>query len=236
MAEVNLAAKERKDLGKQEVKRLRKRGIIPAVVYGRNIESKPIEINRDDFIKVLHTSAGENVIVKLDILKDTREGSAKKENVNAIIKEIQHEPVTEDVLHVDFAKVSLTEDIVVKVPIKTKGESIGVTRDKGILEVLLWEFEIKCLPTNIPEEIDVHIDNLEIGDTVHVRDINFPEGVKCLNDPEQTVISIAPPREIEEEEIEEEEIIEEPEVIREKEKKEEEEETRETEEEEKATE
>lgn len=220
--EVNLSAKHRVLLGKQNVKHLRSQGEIPAIVYGKKIKNIPIQVKHEDLIKVLHTSAGENVIVNLNVFKeDSKEKKQKAKKLNVLMKEIQQDPITRDILHVDFSEVSLTENIIVKVPAKIIGDPIGVTRDGGILDVTLWEFEIECLPMNIPEEIRVNVKDLEIGDTLHIRDIDFPEGIKALDDLDRTVISIAAPKEeVEEEQTEEE--IEEPEVIREKEQEEEE--------------
>jgi len=222
MEEAYLSVQKRQLTGKQKVKHLRKKGQIPAVVYGKKVKSIPLQMKQEDLMNVLHTSAGENVIIKLDITDGEEEDKMKKKSkkeVNVIIKEIQHHPLTMDILHVDFAQVSLTEKIIVRVPIKTKGDPIGVTRDSGILEIPLWEVEVECLPTDIPEDIAIQIENLEIGDTLHIRDITSPEGVKILEDPERTVISLVAPREVEEEEEVEEE-VEELEVIREKEKEE----------------
>lgn len=230
MPEVYLTAEERDLVGKQKVKKVREAGDVPAVVYGKDIDSKSIQVNHEDLIEILHTSAGENVIVKLDIKRqDEEEGKSSNQTnhtVTALIKEIQQDPITKDILHVDFSKVSLTEKIVVKVPINTKGDPVGVMEDNGVLEVPMWELEVKCLPMDIPEEITIDIKEMEIGDTLHVKDIEPPTGVEVLENPERTMVSVAPPREIEEEEEEEEEIaveeeVEEPEVIREKEKEEE---------------
>jgi len=219
MTEVNLDAQVRSLTGKQNVKKLKQKGQIPAVVYGKKMKSKIIQVNKDELVKVLHTSAGENVIAKLNIIDAEGEKKPKK-TVNVIIKEIQQHPVTTDIIHVDFSEISLTEKITVKVPIKTKGDPVGVTRDNGVIEVPLWEMEVECLPNDIPEEIGIHVEELEIGSSIHIKDITSPEGVKILEDPEQTVILIAAPKEEIEEEPTEgeegEEGIQEPEVIREK--------------------
>lgn len=220
MAQVYLEAEERDLIGKQQVKHLRQEGKVPAIVYGKDIENKPIQVEHENLIKVLHTSAGENVIIELDIKGEEKKKS--KGTLNVILKEIQQHPITTDIIHVDFSKISLTEKIEVKVYIKIKGESVGVTKDNGILEVPLRELNIRCLPTDIPEEIDVQVGDLEIGDTIHVRDITPPEGVEILDDPERTIVSIAAPKSEEELEGEEEEFetVEEPEVIGEKEREE----------------
>lgn len=220
MSEIYLKAKKRNLTGKQQVKHLREKGIVPGVVYGGKIKNKSVQVSHEDLIKILHTSAGENAIIKLDIIKSDDKSESSKNTANVILKEIQQHPITTDIMHVDFAEISLTEKIEVKVRIKIKGESIGVVKDNGILEVPLRELNIECLPTDIPEEIAVDIEDLKIGDTLHVEDIIPPEGVNILDEPERAVVLVAAPREEEEEEVEEEQIVEEPEVIGEKEREE----------------
>ena len=218
MEQIQVEAKPRQETGKEAAKRLRSKGLIPAVVYNKGKSSIPLAISEIDLISALHTSAGENVIIDLNIKKDK-----KHEKKMVIIKDIQHHPIKGNILHVDFSQISLTQNITVKVPIDIKGEAIGVKRDSGILEHILWEVEVECLPTKIPEKIEVRVDDLEIGDIIHVKDLKVEEGVRVLNEPEETVVVIEPPRKIEEEKPEEEELIEEekePEVISEKEREE----------------
>ena len=132
-----------------------------------------------------------------------------------LIKGIQLDPVKDEVIHVDFNEISLTEKIKVKVPIVDKGEAIGVKRDEGVLEHILWEVEVECLPTQIPQKLEVDVTKLEIGQDIFVKDIPVPEGVKILADPESIAVSVKPPKE---EIILEEpaEGLAEPEMIREK--------------------
>jgi large subunit ribosomal protein L25 len=140
-----------------------------------------------------------------------------------IIKEIQHHPIRDQILHVDFQEISLTEKLTVEVPIATKGEAEGVVKEEGVLEHVLWEVKVECLPTDIPEKIELEVTNMKIGDSVLVKDLQVPPGVKILDDAEQTVISVTPPYvEKPAEEVAAEEITE-PELIREKKEKEEEE-------------
>lgn len=215
--EVELLAKERNLFGSQSVKHLRHQGEIPAVLYGKKMKNMHIQVKNENLVKILHTSAGENAIIKLNIEKDSSSGEQKKNKmVNVLIKEIQYDPITMAILHIDFSKVSLTEKIVVKVPVKIKGEPVGVIKNSGILDVALWEFEIECLPTDIPEDIAVEVESLDIGDTLHIRDINFPSGIKILEDEDKTVASVIAPKEEKEPEESEETQTEEPEVIREK--------------------
>jgi len=218
MEQIEIEAKPRQKTGKEAAKRLRNEGLIPVIVYNKGKRSIPLAVSGVDLISALHTSAGGNVIINLNIKKDK-----KLQKKTVIIKDIQHHPIKGDILHVDFEQISLTQNITVKVPIDIKGEAIGVKRDGGILEHILWEVEVECLPTKIPEKIEVRVDSLEIGDIVHVKDLKVEEGIKILNDPEEPVVVIEPPRKMEEEKPEEEELIEEekePEVISEKEKEE----------------
>lgn len=211
MEQVKLEAKLRKDLGKEAVKRLRREGLIPAVVYRKGEKSAPLVLNREALDKVLHTAAGENVIINLNIGSDE-----KSKERTCIIKEIQHDSVTGDILHADFNQISLTETIKVNVPIATKGEAIGVKQDGGVLEHVLWEVQVECLPTQIPEKLEVDVTNLKIGDVLFVKDIVAPKEVKILNDPELRVIAVEKPVEIKVEEVKPEEVITEPEVIKQK--------------------
>lgn len=214
MEKINLKAKLRDELGKEAVKKLRAQGLIPAVVYkGKN--SLNIKVPSKDFLEVIHTKAGENVVVNLQI-------ESKKPSRTAIIKETQYHPVRGDILHVDFNEISLTEVLTVKVPIAVKGEAQGI-KEGGVLEHALWEIEVECLPTQIPENVPVDVSPLKIGDSILVKDLHLPGGVKVLSDPETTVVSLAVPRVEEEEVAKPEEEAVEPEVIMEKKPEEEEE-------------
>ena len=213
MEKVLLDAELREELGKGKVKALRRLGFIPAIVYKHGDKAISLKLPKKDFIKTLHTKAGENVLITLQISKDkvTKKTSSK----TVLIKDIQLDPVKDEVIHVDFNEISLTEKIKVKVPIADKGEAIGVKRDEGILEHILWEVEVECLPTQIPDRLEADVTNLEIGQDIFVKDIPVPEGAKILADPESRVVSVKPPKE---EIVVEEpaEGLEEPEMIREK--------------------
>jgi len=211
---LNFEPRSKEEIGKQGVKRVRSAGFIPAIVYGAGKKPQAIKLDRKELHKIdIHH---ENVVVNL--LSEGRKQIA-------LIKEVQRHPVNNEVLHIDFEYISLREKIRLKVPVVARGESPGV-KAGGILEHLLWEVEIECFPTNVPEQIDVDVSDLNIGDLVYVKDLRAPEGVKIVEEPEQIVLSIEPPKEEEVEVKEEgEKEKEEPEVIRKgKEEKEEEEE------------
>jgi large subunit ribosomal protein L25 len=139
-----------------------------------------------------------------------------------LIKEIQREPIRGLILHVDFNEISLTETLKVNVPLAAHGEAIGVKADGGTLEHVMWELQVECLPTNIPEKISVEVTNLKIGDAIYVKDIKIPEGVKVLTDPELIAMIVKPPKvEVPKEEVPGEGAAE-PELIRKKKETEEE--------------
>jgi len=218
MERQKLKVEIREEKGKEKVKKLRLTGDVPGVVYKKGATTMNVKVNQRELFKVLHTRAGENVLLDLEI---TDNGKSKKKTV--IIKEIQHHPIKDQILHVDFNEILLTEAIKVNIPIIGKGEPEGVVKDGGTLEYVLREAEIECLPTQIPEGIEVHVETLKIGDSIYIKDLVVPSGIKILNDPELVVMSVEPPYEEKPAEEEGAEAITEPELIR-KEKKEGEEE------------
>jgi len=215
MENVILNAVLRKELGKEAIKKLRSQGIIPGIVYKKGKESQTIKINGKELFKTLHTAAGGNVIITLKIAQEKDSKAVKDKTV--IVKETQYDPVKGDAIHIDFHEISLTEKITVDVPIEPKGEAAGVKSDGGILDQPLKELHIECLPTQIPQKIEVQVEALKIGDGIRVKELVIPEGVKVLNDPDLTVVSVVPPKvEKPPEEAAAAEEITEPEVIREK--------------------
>jgi large subunit ribosomal protein L25 len=158
---------------------------------------------------------GQSVVFHLNIL----EGETKLRDYPVILKDEHHDPVKDDLLHIDFQRISLDEEIEVNVPLETVGDPLGVKKG-GSLDHTMWELDVVCLPTNIPGKIKVDVSHLEIGDVVHVKEIVLPQGVKTNHDPEAIVASVVPPMK---EEITTAETAQgvEPEVIKDKAKKEE---------------
>lgn len=218
MEQVNLTAQIREAKGKGRIRHLRREKWIPAVMYKSGEKTALLQFRDRDFQKILQTSLGGNVIISLKIDGSSAAAGKKtraQEVKTVIIKEIQEDPLKNEVLHVDFQQISLTEQITVNVPVSVIGESIGVKQEGGILEHLLWEIQVECLPVDIPEKIEVDISQLGIGQSIYIRDLKLPEKVKVLNNPEQIVLSVAMPMEEKVEEKVEEEILE-PEVIKQK--------------------
>jgi len=208
MEKVILNAEMREEKGKALVKKIRTQGLVPAVCYKEGKESVNLKIKSTDLYHVLHTKAGENVLITLSV------GGAKagKERL-VIIKEVQTEPLRGQVIHIDFNEVSLTKKIKVKVPVVTKGEAKEVLSASGVIEHTIWEVEVECLPMSIPEKLFVDIDGMKIGDTKLVKDLLGAEDVKVLTDPELVIISAKPPAKEEVKEVLPGEEAAEPEVI-----------------------
>lgn len=217
MREIMLKAKARDKFGKEHVKKLRRKGVIPAVVYGAEISPLPLEVEAKSFHALLRSGLGENVIITLNI-DDPKNGDKK-----VLIREIQRDPVLGNILHIDFQQISLTKKLTINVPVHLVGAPLGVQQDGGILQHVLRELEVECLPTDIPEKIEVDVSNLKIGDSIHVGDIKL-EGAELLSDPQGSIVSVVPPTIFKEPEVAPAAAAEEPEVITEKKEEEEKEE------------
>ena len=212
MEKVILKVETREGSGKRISKDLRNMNLIPAVVYKGGKDALKLQLVAADLAKVLHTKAGENVIVTLNITG----GDSKAKDKTVVIKEIQREPIKNRILHVDFNEISLTETLKVNVPLVAHGEPEG-KKEGGTLEHVMWELQVECLPTDIPEKIEVDVSKLKIGESIYVKNITAPEGVKVLADPELIAMIVKPPKvEVPKEEIVAEAGSLEPELIRKK--------------------
>jgi large subunit ribosomal protein L25 len=217
---VELVSKIRKEIGKG-LGELRRQKKLPAVAYGPEIGSIPLVLDYKDFLEV-YREVRESSLFDLKI-EDLEE---KEKKFPVIIKEVQKDPLTGRIIHVDFYQVPLTEKIEVEVPLVFKGEAPAVKNLGGTLVKNLQAIEIKTLPNQIPKELEVDISKLAtFEDEILVSDIKIPEGVEVLRSPEDVVAFVSSPEEIEEE-LEEpiEEKVEEVELVEEKGKKEEKEE------------
>jgi len=190
MEEIILQVQPREGIGKSKNKALRTTGFIPAIVYAQGKKSEPLMMGTSDFVRLIHQHHIESVVLTLRF-KDSSDKKSK--DMACLVKEIQYDPVKGDVIHVDFNEISLTKAIKVNVGVAAKGDAFGVKQDGGVLEHLLWQIEVECLPTQIPEQIEVDVTNLKIGDTIHIKDITPPAGVKIINNPDDIVLSVVPP-------------------------------------------
>ena len=180
-----LTIKQRAGTGKQIAKRLRREGVVPAVLYG-GARPEPITVDPKAVLRIIHGHEGSTQLLNL-----TFEGGA--DSRMAIIRDLQFDPVSERLLHVDLQEVTADRPITVRVAVHPVGEAAGVREQKGILNVVLHELDVSCLPTMIPERIDADVTALMIGDVLTVGDLRAPEGVRILNDPGQAVVTVAAP-------------------------------------------
>jgi large subunit ribosomal protein L25 len=208
MATAELKARLRQETGKGFAKRIRRDGNVPGILYGEGNAPVKIEISFKDFYHVTHTRAGSNVILDLEI-----EGVDRGE-CKAIIREIQYHPVRRNVLHVDLQEISMTKKVHVSIPVEIVGESVGVKTKGGVLELLHREVEVRCLPADIPESMRIDVADLDIGDSLQVKDLTFEAG-EITDEPETTVITIVAPTVIEEKPKVEEEVAVEAEEVKE---------------------
>lgn len=184
---LEVSRREDAEIGKNNI--LRQQGFVPCVVYGEGKGSTALKLERSRIIKFMHAHhGGENMVITLKIA-----GGKKEEERAVLIKEIQRHPVNDEILHVDFNEISLTKKITVKVPIQAVGEAAGVKQEGGTLEQIIWEVEVECLPTKIPEKLTVEVSAMKIGDTVYLKDVVLPADVALKHDPEAIVFSLVPP-------------------------------------------
>lgn len=209
MENTKLIAKKRDLEGSSNARRIRGAGSLPAVIYGDEKESVSVEINTHDFEQILHHSASESVIVDIEL---EGEGS-----VSVLVKDVQHHPVSSDLLHVDLMRVAANKPIHVDILVELVGEAAGV-KEGGSVDHVMHSIGVECLPGDLVDTFEVDISEMEIGSVLHVSDLKLGAKFKLLVDEKAIVATIAAPRAEEEEE----EVVEgadasaEPEVITEK--------------------
>jgi large subunit ribosomal protein L25 len=181
MERMTIAAEQRTEHGKGSARDLRRRGMVPAVLY-REGKAQSIKLSKKELAKIINTMSGEQAIVDIQF----SDGQKKL----ALLKDYQIDPLKGELLHTDFFEVLLTEEVRVTVHITPVGEAIGVKRDGGILQHSLREVEIECLPDKIPDKVEVDIAKLEVGQSVHVRDLAFQEGIKLITDPGEVILTV----------------------------------------------
>src|SRR5213594_632258 len=182
MAEIVISATNRADRGKNAARRLRRRGLVPGIVYGGKAGNLAVAVDPKALQRVRRSEAGRNTILKLDI--------ASHGPANAILKNWQVDPVKENFLHADFYRIAMDVAIRVTVPIHTVGEARGVKVDAGILELIMREIAVECLPGDIPEHIDVDVTDLGINGALRVSDLPVAVKVKVLEGADQVVVHV----------------------------------------------
>jgi large subunit ribosomal protein L25 len=187
MKSVALTAFPRSTGRRAGAKKLRTSGRVPAVIYGRHNPPQSLEIDAKEIKDVMHKAASEIVLLDLSVKDD-----AKPKRL-ALVQEIQHHVLTNELLHVDLHEVSEDEKVTVSVPVESTGEAIGVKTGGGTLEHVLFKLKVRALPKDLPEAIIVDVSHLEIGKAVHIGDIKPPTGVEILGDKHISVLAVAAP-------------------------------------------
>lgn len=212
MSEIVLEVQEREAVGKNANRRLRAGGEVPAVVYGAGLEPAPIRVSERKVVEILKSGSGGNTVFLLQL-----EGTDKKRH--AMIRELQTDALTGEMIHIDFQRILLDQKVKVQVPIELEGEAEGVKTEGGLVDFVTRELEVECLPHQIPPHLPLDITSLHVGQHVEAKDLELPEGVELQTEPERVVVSIAVRRAVEvaAEEDEEDLLIEapteEPEVV-----------------------
>lgn len=191
---VQLTVQAREETGKGPAGRMRANGVVPGVVYGLKRDTLHLSVSRQDLDRI-YSGAEQNVLIDLDV-----PGEEKEASVAAMVKEVQRDPVSREPLSVDFQWVSLKEEIEVEVPLEITGHAPGVDEEGGVVQQQYHAIPVTCLPTEIPESITADITGMQIADALFVSDLPELEGITYVPEPDEVVLTIAPP--ISEEDLE----------------------------------
>jgi large subunit ribosomal protein L25 len=184
--QVKLKAEPRTEVGRSAARKLKARGVIPAIIYGGKEKPQPLQVAARDINAMMSHASGENILVELEI-------AGEKSNRTALVQEVQHSPIGGDILHLDFHAISMDETIQAEVPLEAIGIPNGVKNFGGLLEQSLRVLAIECLPSDLPDRITVDVSELNIGDSIHVREIQLPSGVTSKVPSELTAFSVLAP-------------------------------------------
>jgi large subunit ribosomal protein L25 len=200
VAEVALKAEVRQERGKGPARRLRASGKVPGTLYGRGIDAVAVTVDARELDHTLSTDAGANVLIDLRVGSDTH---------LTLARALERHPLRGTILHVDFLKIAHDVAITVDVPVHFEGEARGV-KEGGVLEHHLWQLHVECLPGNVPERINIDVDEMDIGSIIRVADVRVPEGVTILTSEEEIIVTCVVPQvlQVEEEVPAEEEVAE----------------------------
>lgn len=196
MSEVAIEVHKREEMGSNASRRLRNEGQVPAVIYGGDLEPASVIVDRRRVVESLQKAGGENAIFLLTLGKDQR---------HAMIRELQVDPLTHRIEHIDFQRIDMSEKVRVEVEVELTGEAVGVKVEGGLVDFITRAVAVECLPTDIPTELALEISALHIGQHLEAKDILMPEKVELVEDGDKVIVSIAAPRVVEEEAVEEEE-------------------------------
>lgn len=210
MQQVELKAQMRRDAGRTGVKKLRRKGWVPAVLYGPRVQPLSLQVEEKALRLIAQRAAGANLFVELEIAEN-----GKTARRLALLQELQQHPTTDQILHADFREISMTEKLTATVAVEPVGEAAGV-KEGGVLNRVLYELTVRCLPKDLPERIMVDVSKLAIGQSLQIADITAPAGVEILAADKTTAVFAVVAPMAEEEAAPAAEAAAEPEVIREK--------------------
>lgn len=185
-ANAELAARRRSETGKGAARKVRAAGLVPAVIYGKDLDTTPLTVDATEASHLFHSISVDNTIVNLRI-------DDEAEETETLVREIQMHPFRPEILHVDFYRLQRGVAVEVDVPINYVGTPEGV-RQGGNLEMILHELRVKCVPSKIPEDVEIDTSVLEIGASVHAGDVEIGEAIELLTDPAQTLCLVAVPK------------------------------------------
>ncbi len=189
MAMMELGADRRRSTGKELNRKRLVRGKVPGVIYGKGLETRPLEFERRELEKFLTTARRGTVVVKMSVKDD-----ADLKESFAVLKEVQTDPLTDRVVHVDFYEVALGQKFRIEVPLKVRGKAAGIEQG-GVLEQVVRNLEVECTPDNVPEMVEINVSHLGIGQSIHLGDVKFPAGVLPVEkDMRMTIVSVHTPK------------------------------------------
>ncbi|MDQ4145649.1 MAG: 50S ribosomal protein L25/general stress protein Ctc [Actinomycetota bacterium] len=180
MAEVTLKAVKREKTGKGAARQARAANRVPGVIYGQGMDPIAVEVDRRELVTAFHTDAGMNVLLTIEV---------DGQSTTALARDLQRDPLRGTLLHADFVKVDLKQEVEVEVPVHIVGEAPGV-KEGGVLEQPLFELHVRCLPTEVPESIEADVSGLNVGDSLKVADLSSGRTFEILNDPEASVAAV----------------------------------------------
>jgi len=179
--EAVLEAQKRDTFGKNEARRLRAKGLIPGVLYGGQGEGTPLAVNPRELMRILHSESGVNTLISLKL-----DGG----DARVLVKEYQVDPIEHKLLHADFYRIALDKMLTVAIPVQLRGEAKGAKQQGGVVDFVHREIEIECLPTDIPEKVEVDVSELLIGQSIRVRDLPEDPKWKALSDPDMMIVHV----------------------------------------------
>lgn len=184
--QVTLKAERRSESGKGTARKLRASGKLPAVVYGADFETLSLVIDGHEAVQLFHSISVDNTLIQLEV-----EGESKP--LPTLVREIQTHPFRDDILHVDFYRVQTGVTVELEVPLVLVGTPEGVRDQGGVLDQVFYELPVACIPSAIPESLELDVSELEIGDSLAVSDLDIPEGVEVLLESDRTLTAVGAP-------------------------------------------